>query len=87
MISIDYKTALVVVGAGAALLWWQKRNLEAIAQEFTSTDGALNPVNDENLANSAFNGVWHSVSGSNEAFGADLYDLFSTGSIFGNEGV
>ncbi len=84
MINIDYRAVLVMVAAGAGLIWWQQRNIKKVAAEFTEPDGALNPTSENNIANRAFDGLWKGLSGSDESFGADMYDLFHTGSIYGD---
>lgn len=72
----------MLVAAAVGLIWWQQRNLEQLAGAVMDDDGLLHPANPDNIANSAFNGLWQGVTGSDEPFAADMYDLFATGTIY-----
>lgn len=75
MVRIDWKTALVIVGAAALLLYVTRRQVGAAA---AAVGSAINPVSDKNLAYQGVNAVVNAIAGDGEdaTLGTRIYDFF-----------
>jgi len=85
-VSVQTKEIIIaaVVGAGAV---WALKNLvivpaaKAVADIAPEAAQAVNPVNNDNIFNRAFESLYQAVTGSDQSPGADLYDLLEGDSI------
>lgn len=68
-IKIDYKTVIAAALVGAVAVWAAKKAIAGVAVN-------VNPIDEGNVINEGFIGVWQAMTGSNQALGADIYDWF-----------
>ena len=77
-LSLDWKAVIATALVGAGAVWVAKKALEktaeAVVETTTEAAKAVNPVDEGNIFNRAFNAITKAITGKDEPLGAQIYD-------------
>lgn len=75
-------TKVIITAILGGIAWWAfSRTAKVAVETVKDVAEAVNPLDEENVFNEASQGLWYAATGSEESWGADLYDLFRYGEI------